>query len=216
MFIGWSVVASLGCGDAFETADTGGGGSGAFQGEGGSASDPIGCADGKRELFNDEVASPTVAGCSGAFDVPGVTTLASMAPSCGREAGDDGNNRDGVGCSVADLCAVGWHVCERSAEVSACSIDTAGPAFFVTRVSTTDGSLMCTQGGSDNLVGCGIDVGQPPDPADSCGALNTVLIFSKCDSELPAWWCGASTDVEAEVVTKSGRDEGGALCCRDA
>jgi hypothetical protein len=184
---------------------------------GGVAGDPIGCADGERELFRKEKESPNVAGCAGAFDVAGVTTSPSKSPSCGRGAGDDGDNLMGVGCAVADLCAAGWHVCESAEEldVSACADDDSGPTFYVTRLSTVTGSLACGAGASDNLVGCGVGAGQSPMSGGTCGPLDTVLIFSQCDMELASWECGTSTDVEAEVVTKVDSDEGGALCCRD-
>ncbi len=216
--LGLILCAPLGCGDSFESAPGGGGSTGTGGSGGGATSDPVGCADGKRELFKNEESSPNVAGCAGAFDVAGVTTSPSKSPSCARGAGDDGSNADGVGCSVADLCAVGWHVCASVAELdaAACADDGDSPSFFVTRLSTTTGSLTCAAGASDNLVGCGAGVGQAPDAGGSCGFLNTVLIFSRCDSELAAWDCGTSTDLEAEVVTKSAPDEGGALCCRDS
>lgn len=212
----------MGCGDAFVPGTTGQGGSGgggATVGSGGASGDPIGCADGERELFVDEAASPNVAGCSGGFDVPGVTTAESKALGCGRDGGDDGGNKDGVGCSVADLCAEGWHVCQSLDEIDVAGCPNDGnedPAFFVTRVSTAPGAVSCSASGNDNLVGCGVGVGQAPSPADSCSPLDSVLIFSLCDTELDAWDCGANADLEVDVVTKPKKDEGGALCCRDA
>ena len=211
-----AMLLCVGCGDSFESA-AGGGGATATGAGGGPTGDPIGCADGKRELFKKESDAPNVAGCAGAFDIAGVTTSASRNPSCGRGAGNDGDNADGTGCSVADLCAEGWHVCDNPNEVdvSACADDDSAPSFYVTRLSTVMGSLMCGAGASDNLVGCGAGVGQPPAAGGSCGPLNSVLIFSQCDTELGSWECGTATDVEAEVVTKTDSDEGGALCCRD-
>lgn len=217
----WVLCATLGCGEGFTPAGSGGGGGAtpATSGPGGAATgDPVGCADGERELFGDQAASPNVAGCAGAFDVPGVTTAPSKALGCARGAGDDGDNADGEGCSVADLCAEGWHVCQALSEIDVpgCASDAASdPAFFVTRISTAPGAPTCMANGNDNLVGCGVNVGQPPMPPDSCAPLNAVLIFSLCDMELDAWSCGTAMDVEAEVVTKTKKDEGGALCCRD-
>ena len=54
---------------------------------------------------------PNIAGCAGGFDVPGVTTAASMQPNCGRISGNSSINPQGTGCSVEDLCSEGWHVC---------------------------------------------------------------------------------------------------------
>ena len=87
---------AFGCGDSFESAAGDGGGVGTGGAGGGAAGDPIGCADGERELFRKETESPNVAGCAGAFDVAGVTTSPSKNPSCGRGAGDDGDNQTGI------------------------------------------------------------------------------------------------------------------------
>jgi len=67
----------------------------------------VGCADGTREGFMDHDASPLVAACGGAWDQPGL----DRGPTCARQAGNHGFIRTGVGCSAADLCGVGWHVC---------------------------------------------------------------------------------------------------------
>lgn len=72
------------------------------------ASDPIGCADGGREGFENRTTYPVIASCGGAWDVPGAF---HDTPSCAREAGNAGVNADGAGCNVEDLCAEGWHVC---------------------------------------------------------------------------------------------------------
>ena len=53
------------------------------------ASEPIGCADGSREGFTDLGTYPVIASCGGAWDVPGAF---HDAPSCGREAGNDGGH----------------------------------------------------------------------------------------------------------------------------
>lgn len=174
--------------------------------------DPIGCADGEREGFVSAETFPHIAACAGGFALPGVR--ATIAPACGRAAGDDGALPDGAGCNVADLCSEGWHVCVGAAEVgarTAASCAEAGDGFFVTRQSGPGGAL-CGDGAND-LFGCGA-VGQAVADA-SCTPLDR-FSFDLC-SALPApWSCGADGAVEADAVVKPGADGGGVLCCREA
>jgi hypothetical protein len=176
----------------------------------------VGCADGTREGFVDIAANPAIAGCSGGWSVPGVMlqdpgtapkcptvpTFDTQSPACGRSGGNDGPNPDGQGCSVADLCADGWHVCTSSADVEShapagCAAATLAddpPLFFVSRQSSngccvcasgtrTDSdcdSLECTTGCaqtadiSNDVFGCG-NFGEPSggtDPFVDCGPLD--------------------------------------------
>lgn len=90
-----------------------------------------GCADGQREGFVDATRFPTVAGCNGAWTVPGISNFAPQVapscapykphdtryPTCNRQAGDDSpTHSNGTGCSAEDLCADGWHVCLSAAD----------------------------------------------------------------------------------------------------
>src|SRR5262245_15730944 len=128
-----------------------------------------GCADGQREGFTDVAAFPGIAGCSGAWTIPsihtvdpgtapacpGLATVDTTVPACGRAAGDDGDNPSGTNCNVADLCAIGWHVCTGADDVagsspSGCSGATADddpPLFFATR-QTSNGCGQCATGAS--------------------------------------------------------------------
>src|SRR6185503_20154682 len=106
----------------------------------------------------------------------------------------------GAGCSVADLCAPGWHVCVSQMEVAAraksgaCPTDGgAGPVFWVTR-QTMDTSAKCVPDGAasghvNNVVGCGLGLGEPPDPTDDCGPLDVIQTAAECASTT-AWTCG--------------------------
>jgi hypothetical protein len=129
-----------------------------------------GCSDGQREGFLDAVAYPDIAGCGGAWTIPGVSLFApadapscpglvpadTRTPACGNGAGDDGANPSGDGCNVADLCAEGWHVCLDAPDVATAS-GGAGcgdatqpdgpPLFFLTRQSST-GCGVCATGDS--------------------------------------------------------------------
>ncbi len=128
-----------------------------------------GCADGGREGFTDAVTYQHIAGCSGAWTIPGIhtenpgiapacpgmPTTDTTVPACERQAGNQGENPPGIGCNVADLCAAGWHVCESAAEVAESSPDgcagAAGeadvPVFFATRQSS-NGCGVCATGTS--------------------------------------------------------------------
>ena len=174
-----------------------------------------GCADGEREGFVDLAAQPDVAGCAGGFTEPGLRIAA--APACGRGAGDDGINPDGVGCNASDLCAAGWQVCASAAAVAAASasgtceglVPDDVPLFFATRQSGPGGAE-CGDGAND-LFGCGT-LGAAP--AASCAPLDRFSNDLCVDLGAP-WSCGADGLAEADTVTKPGPTAGGVLCCRD-
>ncbi|MBW2454351.1 MAG: hypothetical protein JRI68_07565 [Deltaproteobacteria bacterium] len=218
--IGCLLLAS--CGDSFTGGEGGGGGTGgtsSSSGTGGSTSGTPGCSDGTRELFDDLTAEPRIAGCEGGFSVPGVTTQESQELACDRKAGNNSENAAGEGCSVADLCAAGWHVCESAADVAASLTsaiacpETPNPSFWITRQATND-TTDCVNGGVNNLVGCGSEAGE--DAAPSCSPLDTMMLFSSCQS-FSGWYCGTANEGthESQVVTKSIFDQGGVLCCKD-
>ena len=75
-----------------------------------------GCADGSREGFNNTSRFPSIAACDGGWTVPGIAGAAGKLPACNRAAGGHGIFQ---GCSAADLCAVGWHVCTGAADIRA-------------------------------------------------------------------------------------------------
>ncbi|MDC0711508.1 choice-of-anchor A family protein [Stigmatella sp. ncwal1] len=154
----------LGCGPTQDEGDT------ASRGNLASVTSLVnanGCADGQREGFTDVASYPNIAGCGGAWTVPGVSLFApaeapdcpgmvpqdTRNPACGRGAGDDGSNRSGAGCNVADLCAPGWHVCLDANDVQRASVSGCGgatkpsdpPLFFLTRQSST-GCGACATG----------------------------------------------------------------------
>lgn len=195
--------------------------SGGGAGDGGG--DVVGCADGTREAFRSQAAQPNIAGCSGAWQVPGVSGASATNPSCGHEAGNDGANALGVGCSVADLCASGWHVCEDAIAVAnrasggVCDPDTGLPgSIWITRQGQTGegggAAGLCGAQVVNNIVGCGT-LGAVPD--GSCAPLNRNMRFDDC-APANGWDCGAMAEQwrEAEIVTKALPDHGGVLCCR--
>jgi hypothetical protein len=175
-----------------------------------------GCSDGTREAFVSAVIFPNIAACAGGWSIPGLGT--TTTPACGRGSGNSSSNPTGKGCSVADLCQVGWHVCETPADVATKSAGagcaaagiTGQNAFFAVRQSGS-GNAACGVGEND-LFGCG-DVGLAPDPA-TCTPLDR---FSNdlCVALPPTWACGPNGTDELNNVTKTASDGGGALCCRD-
>jgi hypothetical protein len=218
-------------GTAGGTAGMGGdGGESAGGGQdGGDRSDAApatnGCSDGTREAFVDAVRFPSVAGCSGGWSVPGLLTEQSMAPACARTAGNDSSNPSGTGCTVEDLCADGWHVCRDASELTLAGVScqdagigpatAGGGAFFATRQRGT-APTGCSAGattGSNNLHGCG-NFGRVEDPG--CAPPFDRQIESTVCAANPPWACTDPTSImnEAMVVTKSGSEAGGVLCCR--
>lgn len=188
---------------------------------------PNGCADGTREGFVDVRLAPDIAGCSGAWSVPGV--VGSTEPSCDRMGGNDGVRRDGVGCGAVDLCAEGWHVCESPEEVAfhapngTCEAATRPgdpPRFFATAVrSGGAGACMASPifpDHANDLFGCG-NFGAAPPGAESCAPLDR-FSGDLCAAllEIPgltSWQCGSDGLREATAVTRADEFGGGVLCC---
>lgn len=192
----------------------------ATSGSGGGV-DAVGCSDGSREYFVDLQGQPDIAGCSGGFSVAGVSTPGSLAPACGRVAGNDSANPTGSGCTVEDLCSEGWHVCLDAADVGSSSstgqCDPAAPnEFWLTR-QVQDSQGTCTQPPAvNNITGCGTLGGSPQDP-QSCAPLTNRMRAADC-VPTQAWYCGATQAdgaIESQLVVKVGPAEGGVLCCRD-
>lgn len=172
----------------------------------------VGCTDGFREALLDEVAYPNVAACAGGFWVPGVS---SPAPLCGRQGGDDGPLPDGMGCTIEDLCAEGWHLCTSRHEVAAAGLnDCDAPAwdgqFFATGQSG-EGSNTCNDTGTNDVFGCG-DVGHGN--ISGCAPLNRST-GNLCANLPGAWACSEDAYDEASYLVKPGPNAGGALCCRE-
>jgi hypothetical protein len=193
----------------------------------GAAGSKIGCADGTREGFNDVTKYPTIAACSGGWTVPGLVEPLTHAPQCQRRAGNNGMRPDGNGCSAADLCADGWHVCESINEfkmnaascLDAYALSGGTPVFFVTRQrGSGSGSVKCdpknATDGTNNLYGCG-NIGSPADP--SCQPFTRMLRDNDCNNNEP-WDCVEGpinyNVLELADVTKPGSSRGGVLCCR--
>jgi hypothetical protein len=182
----------------------------------------VGCADGTREGFRTLADYPDVAACAGGWTVAGLVAPETQVPQCDRGAGNDGAHPDGAGCSVADLCAEGWHVCESAREFAAkaSSCDNAFPGgavkmFFATRQrgpGTTCDPLNET--GTNNVYGCG-NFGSNANAA--CAPFMHMLRDADCKNN-PPWMCvnGAINYSTTELldVTKPGSDHGGVLCCR--
>jgi hypothetical protein len=183
---------------------------------------PFGCADGTREGFTSITKYPNIAACAGAWQVPGFVAPETLTPQCDRRSGNDGNAPDGLGCSVADLCAEDWHVCESAREVSmnaeSCADATlpgASPAFYATRQR---GSMMTcdrtNQTGTSNIFGCG-SIGSAA--MSACAPLMRMLRDTDCRANPPWMFVEGPTGQsinELANATKPGPARGGVLCCR--
>lgn len=182
----------------------------------------LGCADGTREGFLDPRGWRDIAGCAGAFSVKGLLSRDALMPGCAYQAGNTGENPMGVGCSVADLCAQGWHVCRNAEEVASASptdcesaADPEHPQFFLVRAgASSQGVCAPVAVAANDLHGCGT-LGQPE--SEACQPLERRLSFADCAASSGAWICGGADDPhnEANLVHKPLATLGGALCCRD-
>jgi hypothetical protein len=204
----------------------GGGGAG---GDGGADAGPTddggmvstaGCADGTREGYVDIQHYPSIAACAGGWEVAGLLDPLTRTPTCGRQAGNSAELTNGFGCTVADLCADGWHVCETAAEVAALATDCTdaipptapGFEFYVTRQRAYGSMCIAANDrGTNNLHGCG-NVGVLDDA--SCAPFTVMLRNLDC-AVWPPWSCSSTTVNEYEAVTKRGSTRGGVLCCKD-
>jgi hypothetical protein len=203
---------------ALDSTGTSSGTTAALEGSGSSTEattgevSPVGCADGSREALFDEARHPNVAACAGGFWVPGV---ASPVPLCERQGGDDGPLPDGMGCTIEDLCAEGWHLCTSRQEVAAAGLADCGAEdwdeqFFATSQSG-EGANTCNDTGTNDVFGCG-DVGYSS--ISGCAPLDRST-GNLCVELSGAWSCSEDAYDEVTHLNKPGPDAGGALCCRD-
>lgn len=203
---------------ALDSSGTSSGGIVATDGSGSSSEgstgevSTVGCADGSREALLDEATFPNIAACAGGFWVPGV---ALATPLCDRQGGNDGPLADGMGCTIDDLCAEGWHLCTSRQQVAAAGLGSCdGPAwgsqFFATGQSG-EGANTCNDTGTNDVFGCG-DVGYSN--ISGCAPLNRST-GNLCANLPGAWSCMEDAYDEVSYLVKPGADAGGALCCRD-
>jgi hypothetical protein len=181
----------------------------------------VGCADGTREGFTSLEKYPDIAACAGGWSVAGLVAPETLAPQCGRAAGNSGANPNGSACSVADLCAGGWHVCESAHEVSSKASDCkdafpgGAQAFYATRqrgpMMTCDPANLM---GTNNVYGCG-NFGS--NAMSACAPFTHMLRDADCKANAP-WSCVNGpidySTTELVDVTKPGPAKGGVLCCR--
>lgn len=157
-----------------------------------------GCSDGTREGFLSAKKYPAIAGCGGAWDIPGIHEI---VPACERKAGNSGEIPLGAGCNVTDLCAEGWHVCLGATDVKnrnpkgcgGCMDCVGDPAFYLARTSSV-GAFKCAPDAvgdpttENDLFGCG-DMGCAI-KTDSCkGDGSKCTSGELCPGCMPGWEC---------------------------
>lgn len=181
-----------------------------------SAISPVGCADGARDAFVDVTAEPNIAGCDGAWTLPGLRPI--PAPMCDRRAGNAGATALGTGCTATDLCAEGWHVCTDRLDVyghsstqSCAGLAPAANTFYATGQSGDQGG--CNATGVDDVFGCGT-LGVMPTNG-SCTPLDRSS-DNECSSidAFGGWACAYPNEIE-NVTKTDPTSGGGVLCCRD-
>lgn len=182
-----------------------------------------GCSDGSREWFVDRNLYPDIAGCAGAFDRPG---LNNSSPSCSRKTGNSAVDTSGTGCSAADLCEVGWKVCDSLMTLLSSSggrfcdtsrhVSMPSGSFYASAITSEQISNTCQDylppGG--NLVGCGnVELG-------SYCEMNGKHVFSSVQSPttLSSTWNLPSGTLEDMLTsaTKTFSMTSGVLCCRES
>jgi hypothetical protein len=191
-----------------------------------------GCADGTREGFRELDAFPEIAACNGAWSVPGL--LDTTAPTCARDAGNDGGHPGGSSCSAADVCAEGWHVCQNSGDVAkhlpvgkTCSDGALSDAsFYATAQPGAGDPGYCTATPADmnDVLGCGNPFAQGSTFGLICSPLNAFIgngcssLNAEAKQPIPNWKCGAGDNgdayLERALITKDKSPNGGVMCCK--
>jgi hypothetical protein len=175
--------------------------------------DPVdgGCSDGTVEGFHKH---ENIAACQGAWGVKGVASKNSHKRQCDGRAGNTGDKSHG--CSVTDICAVGWHVCINEDEVAKKSHDkdacnTVGDlpenVFFITRQSGPGWGIPSDKGTND-VFGC-------TNPMSLWGGHLREGTLNAYSRNLGGNWDGVGKGDEADKITSNDNDISGVLCCRD-
>lgn len=207
---------------------------------------PIGCSDGARDAFTNLTTFPNIAGCSGGWTVPGIFPAPLRTTDggvCGTSGDDDSANAPGTGCSSADLCATGWHLC-RGDEIQSrtnnqgCAAETFAPSsFYAASISGTGclecalpnnafvagcGPLTCSQSCQEaanlnnDIFGCGAQGSLLTGPQTTrCGGLNRSG-FNNCASLTTGGWNCGGDQMESVTLTRvpTAGVPGGVLCCK--
>lgn len=107
--------------------------------------DPVGCSDGEREGFVDQIAFPRIAGCAATWS--GTPSL--RAPTLPMPCGDD----LGACAAPAAACAIGWHLCgtsgdpaELTSRITAAQCLDAGGAPGTSFIAAMDHCAACDDG----------------------------------------------------------------------
>jgi hypothetical protein len=192
-----------------------------------------GCSDNTREGFVDQAKYPDIAACAGGWAIAGV--VGDVVPACGLAAGNTSPNPGGAGCSAADLCSPGFHVCKDADEVAArsptgCAGAATGPGLFFATGQGSTGCAICALGASKdpgvcNGCSCASDCATTKFTAndlfgcgtfgfslDGCGVLDRTT-GNLCSGVGSPWTCGSNGCDEANQVAKPGPAGGGVLCC---
>ena len=182
-----------------------------------------GCSDGQRDGFLSISNYPLIAACSGGWSIGGVTRD-DLTAECGHQSGNQSGNPDGNGCSAADLCAPGWHVCRGHQEVtekspSGCD-DAVAPGtpnkgvFFAIYQNSTNNTMCDDSSESNDVFGCG-NLGNELSSGQNCGPLTRALAstqpnscgYNEAEPNHGPWQClgdNQSHFAEGSLVTKNG------------
>ena len=185
---------------------------------------PVGCSDGTAEAL---IATEGLAACAGAWTIPGV--VVETAPECERTAGNTGERPSGEGCTVADLCAPGWHVCRDAADVAVHGGDSACerltppgpdevPYIFLTRQRGSFEDAACGPDGTEDQANDAWGCGTLGLEAVDCRPLDRHIAIEDGEGGVcpDPFDCGEDPALEGQNVIKREPEQGGGvLCCSD-
>lgn len=183
----------------------------------GAKGDPaqVGCADGQREGLINLNTYPRIAACLGSWSGQKSLRAAPTGRACG----------DGIGScsSPADICAVGWHICGQSGDISevkqltAQQCRAAGNGRFSAAIShceTQDGCVYddaASGGDGDGKYAC-YDQGWCSEPVccgEACGE------FGACTGGIWPEQTHIAQGMDQGCGQLDTRRAGGVLCCKD-
>eukprot|EP00163_Fabomonas_tropica_P033623 TRINITY_DN8938_c0_g1_i3.p1 TRINITY_DN8938_c0_g1~~TRINITY_DN8938_c0_g1_i3.p1 ORF type:complete len:1435 (+),score=383.97 TRINITY_DN8938_c0_g1_i3:211-4515(+) len=161
-----------------------------------------GCADGSREGLDDIEVYRRVAACGASWNIPGVVQGTRSTAGC---------QKNGVGCSVHDACAPGWHVCTSPQEVDSLTesgtCSSLSSLYLTTSTETLTGN--CQAHGVETVLGCGVSA--PSHTATDCQPLASAALHA--DAVTMPWAVrGAYYDLGRNIVKRTA-DAGGVMCC---
>ncbi|MSP62684.1 MAG: hypothetical protein EXR72_20615 [Myxococcales bacterium] len=179
---------------------------------------PSGCTNNGGRRATGDPGLPRVAFCPAAWSVAGIVSGDAAVKKCGGKP-----DANGTGCTPADNCATGWHVCtgdkdalDHGLTVAACQSAPAGMyatghrgGLEIMGPGMRAPSCNSLGGIAEFVMGCGT-LGTS---VKSCSILQHAMGAMECTG---VWSCGSGgMALAGDLVKKSGLELGGVICCQD-